>query len=85
MRRRAQLFAEAKTNYPTVFPRMKIHYYRRYFERQALNNAVLLSFRRYHRDNTFFERTLADNGGDLRRMIAFFKTFHSDQIPATFR
>jgi predicted aminopeptidase len=85
MRRRAQLFAEAKTNYPTVFPRMKIHYYRRYFERQALNNAVLLSFRRYHRDNTFFERTLAENGGDLRRMIAFFKTFHSDQIPATFR
>jgi predicted aminopeptidase len=85
MRRREQVFAEAKTDYPTVFPRMKTPYYRRYFERQPLNNAVLMSFRRYHHDTTFFEQTLADHDHDLRQTIDFFKTLRPDQIPETFR
>jgi predicted aminopeptidase len=85
MRRREQLFDAAKANYPTVFPRMKTSYYRGFFEHLKLNNAVLLSFRRYHRDTTFFEQALAANGGDLRRTIAFFKTLRPAQIPMTFR
>lgn len=85
LRQRVQIFTEATADYPTVFPHMKTLYYRRFFERRTLNNAVLLSFRRYHRDTTFFERTLADHGGELRRMIAFFKTFRPEQIPVTFR
>ena len=85
LQRRADLFTQAKVNYPTVFPCMKTSYYRRFFEHRTLNNAVLLSFRRYHRDITFFERLLAEHGGDLRRLIAYFKTFRPEQIPATFR
>jgi predicted aminopeptidase len=82
--RREPLFAAAKRNYSTVFPRMKTTYYQRYFEHQTLNNAVLLSFRRYHRNTSYFEDTLAAHGGDLRRMIAYFKTLHPDQLPARF-
>lgn len=85
LHRRAQLFAEAVAAYPEVFPRMKTPDYRTFFERQPLNNAVLLAFRVYHSDPAFFERALAEQGGDLRRMIAFFKTLRADQIPAQFR
>jgi predicted aminopeptidase len=85
LQRRAELFAEAKTAYPAVFPRMKTAAYRRFFERRPLNNAVLLSFHRYNRDMTFFENALATHGGDLRQMITAFTTLRPDQLPATFR
>lgn len=84
LHRRAQIFAQAVTAYPDVFSRMKTTDYRTFFERQPLNNAVLLAFRVYHRDPTFFEQALAEQGGDLRRMIAYFKTLRADQIPAQF-
>jgi predicted aminopeptidase len=85
LHRKAQLLAEAAAAYPEVFPRMQTTRYRNFFERQPLNNAVLLAFRVYHRDTTFFEQALAEQGGDLRRMIAYFKTLRADQIPAKFR
>src|SRR5712691_4326036 len=85
LRRRAQIFTEAVTAYPDVFSRMKTPDYHTFFERQPLNNAVLLAFRVYHRDPAFFEHALAEQGGDLRRMIAYFKTLRADQIPAQFR
>jgi predicted aminopeptidase len=85
LHRREQIFADAKAAYPTVFPTMKTTYYQRYFERRTLNNAVLMSFRQYHDDTTFFAQALAAHGGDLRRMIAAFKTFDAAQIPASFR
>ena len=82
--RREHLFAEAKTSYPAVFLHMKTPYYRRYFERRTLNNAILLSFRRYHRDNSYFEAALAANDGDLRRMIVQFRSLRPDQLPKHF-
>ena len=85
LQRKAQILAEAVAVYPEVFPRMQTMGYRHFFERQSLNNAVLLAFRVYHRDTTFFEQALAEQGGDLRRMIAYFKTLRADQIPAQFR
>ena len=86
LRRKAELLVEAAAAYPEVFPRMQTTAYRNYFERQPLlNNAVLLTFRVYHSDTTFFEQALAEQGGDLRRMIAYFKTLRADQIPAQFR
>ena len=85
LQRREQLFDEAKTAYPTVFPHMKTTYYRRFFERRTLNNAVLLSFHRYNRNMTFFEHALTTHEGNLRQMIAAFKTWRADQIPADFR
>ncbi len=85
LQQRERIFAEAKTNYPQVFPRMKTKRYQRYFERRQLNNAVMLSFRRYHRDTRFFEAAWAAQGGDVRRLIAYFETFRPDQIPAKFR
>jgi predicted aminopeptidase len=85
LQRKAQILAEAVAAYPEVFPRMQTTGYRTFFERQSLNNAVLLAFRVYHRDTTFFEQALAEQGGDLRRMIAYFKTLRADQIPAQFR
>ena len=78
---REQLFAAAKRNYPAVLPRMKTIYYRHYFERQPLNNAVLLSFRRYNRNTSYFEDVLAAHGGDVRRLIAYFKSLPPDQLP----
>ena len=85
LQRKAQIVAEAAAAYPEVFPRMQTTGYRNFFERQPVNNAVLLAFRVYHRDTTFFEQALAEQGGDLRRMIAYFKTLRADQIPAKFR
>jgi len=85
LRLRAQLFAEAVAAYGEVVSRMKTPDYRTFFERQPLNNAVLLAFRVYHHDPAFFEQALAEQGGDLRRMIAYFKTLGPDQIPAQFR
>jgi predicted aminopeptidase len=84
LHRREQLFADAKTGYPAVFPDLKTPYYRRYFERRLLNNAILLSFQQYHSDVAFFEQALAEYNGDLRRMIVAFKTLRPDQIPASF-
>ncbi len=85
LRQREHIFVDAQRNYPAVFPRMKTAWYRRYFEGHTLNNAVLLAFRRYHRDTTFFDQALAAHGGDLRRMIVSFKTLRPDDIPVTFR
>jgi predicted aminopeptidase len=85
LQRKAQILAEAAAAYPEVFPRMQTMGYRNFFERRPVNNAVLLAFRVYHRDTTFFEQALAEQGGDLRRMIAYFKTLRADQIPAKFR
>ena len=85
LQRKAQILAEAAAAYPEVFPRMQTTSYRNFFERQSVNNAVLLAFRVYHRDTTFFEQALAEQGGDLRRMIAYFKTLRADQIPTKFR
>ncbi|ETX06045.1 MAG: hypothetical protein ETSY2_19450 [Candidatus Entotheonella gemina] len=85
LERRQAIFEAARTNYPSVFPKMKTKSYRRYFEGRQLNNAVLLSFRRYHRDTSFFEDALTANGGDLRRMIVAFKKLGKEDIPASFR
>jgi predicted aminopeptidase len=85
LQRREEIFADAKATYPQVFPRMKTTAYQRYFERQALNNAVLLSFRRYHQDTEFFETALAAQNGDLRRFITYCKSLRPHQIPTTFR
>jgi predicted aminopeptidase len=85
LHRREQLFAEAKVAYPSVFPDMKTPYYQRYFEQRTLNNAMLISFQQYHHDTAFFEQALIEHGGDLRRMIATFKTLRPHQIPASFR
>ena len=85
LQRKAQILAEAAAAYPEVLSRMQTTSYRNFFERQSVNNAVLLAFRVYHRDTTFFEQALAEQGGDLRRMIAYFKTLRADQIPAQFR
>jgi predicted aminopeptidase len=82
---REQIFAQAIDAYPAVFPYMKTAHYQRFFEQRTLNNAVLLSFRLYYRDSAFFERALLAHGGDLRQMIAFFKTLRPDQIPTAFR
>jgi predicted aminopeptidase len=85
LQRKAQILAEVTAAYPEVFPRMQTTGYRNFFERQPVNNAVLLAFRVYHRDTTFFAQALAEQGGDLRRMIAYFKTLRTDQIPEQFR
>lgn len=85
LRRKAEIVATAVAEYPQVFPRMQTTAYRGFFERQPLNNAVLLAFRVYHRDTTYFERLLADHGGDLRRLIAYCKTMRAEQIPVQFR
>lgn len=85
LRQREQIFAAAASDYPSVLPRMKTKRYQRYFERRTLNNAVLLSFRRYNRDMSFFEREFAAHDGDLRRLIDYFKTLKPEDIPETFR
>lgn len=85
LRRREILFDQAVATYPDLFPRMKTPAYRRYFEGRTLNNALLLSFRVYNRDMTFFEDALAARGGDLRRAIAYFRTLRARDIPAAFR
>ena len=85
LRRREIAFDEAVTTYPDLFPRMKTPAYRRYFEGRTLNNALLLSFRVYNRDTTFFDDVLAARDGDLRRAISYFKTLRARDIPEVFR
>jgi len=85
LQRKAALIAEAVATYSTVWPRMRTTAYRQYFTQRPVNNAALLAFRVYHRDTTFFEHALAAQDGDLRRLIAYFKTLRADQIPAQFR
>ncbi len=85
LQRRQTLFDEAAVTYPALFPRMKTHAYRRFFEGRTLNNALLLSFRVYNRDTTFFDDALAAHDGDLRRAIAYFKTLRARDIPGAFR
>lgn len=83
--RREAIFEAARTNYPSVFPKMKTPSYKRYFEGRQLNNAVMLSFRRYNQDMSFFEDALAKHDGDLRHMIMAFKKLRKEDIPASFR
>ena len=47
LQRKAQILAEAAAAYPEVFPRMQTTGYRNFFERQPVNNAVLLAFHVY--------------------------------------
>lgn len=82
---REQIFAEAKANYPQVLPRMKTTAYQGYFTHRTLNNAVLLSFRRYHRGTAFFDQILAAYHGDVRQMLSYFKTLRAEEIPAEFQ
>ncbi len=81
---REQIFTDAVREYPRVFPRLKTQRYQRYFERRTLNNAILLSFRRYNRDQSFFEQAFEAHDGDIRRLLDFFKTLGPDDIPKTF-
>lgn len=85
LQRREQLFTEAVTGYTPVAAQMRTTQYQKFFERRALNNAVLLAFRTYNRDPAFFERLLAAQGGDLRRLIVYCKTLRTEQIPEGFR
>ncbi len=81
LHRRQRLFAQAKANYAMVLPRLQTPYYRQFFVYRPLNNAVLLSFRRYHHYRDIFARMLAAHDGDLRRMLATLKAMSSDQLP----
>lgn len=83
--RRKTLFEKAKNAYPSIFPHMKTSYYRTFFDNLTLNNAVLLSFRRYHHDPLFFESSLAGHGGNLPQMIFSFRSLSASQIPSKFR
>ena len=83
--RRGKLFERARTDYASIISQMKTGLYENFFEWRTLNNAVLLSFRRYHHDTDFFEEALTKHEGNLRQMIASFKTLRADQIPVTFR
>lgn len=85
LEQREVIFEAARTNYPSVFPNMRTKSYRKYFEGRQLNNAVMLSFRRYNQDMRFFEEALARHGGDLRRMIVAFKELRQEDIPASFQ
>jgi predicted aminopeptidase len=85
LERREAIFTAARTDYPSVFPKMKTKSYSRFFEGRELNNAMMLSFRRYNQDMSFFERALANNGGDLRRLLVVFKQLGKEDIPASFR
>ena len=85
LERREAIFKAASINYSSVLPKMKTPSYKKYFERRQLNNAVMLSFQRYHRDMRFFEDALAKSDGDLRRMIAAFKALGKEDIPASFQ
>lgn len=85
LRRREEIFTAAVEDYPKVFPQMKTTSYRRFFEKRTLNNALLMSFRVYNRDTSYFEQIFADHGHDLRRMILYLKTLRADQIPEKFR
>lgn len=85
LRQRQEIFADAVARYPEIFPRLKTATYRQFFAQRTLNNALLLTFRVYHRDTSFFDQALAAQGGDLRQFIAYCRTLRSEQIPATFR
>ncbi len=85
LKRRKVIFTAARTNYPSIFPKMKTQLYRRYFEGRQLNNAVMLSFRRYNQDMSFFETALADQNGDLSAMVNAFKQLGKEDIPKSFR
>lgn len=85
LERREQIFTDAVREYPTVFPQMKTHRYQRFFERRRLNNALLLSFRRYNRDMSFFEDAFEAHDGNIPRLLEFFKTVGPEDIPETFR
>ena len=85
LHRREVVFAEARDQYPKVFPQMRTQWYRRYFKRRPLNNAVLLSFRRYNQDMSFFETALASHNGDLSAMLMAFQSLRAEDIPAVFQ
>lgn len=84
LKQREQIFTAIVSDYPLVLAQMKTTRYHRYFERRSINNAVLLSFRRYNQDMVFFERAYVEHGESLRRLIAFFKTLEADDIPEVF-
>jgi len=86
IRSRELRLEQAKTDfYTSTVPQMKTTRYKHFFERRVLNNAVFLSFRRYHYDTSYFEKVLAEQGGDLHLMIDSFMKLRREQIPSAFR
>ena len=82
---REAIFERAMEQYRALFPRRprkgdspEEAKKPRAFERQRLNNAVILSFTTYHQSTPALRAQLAACGGDLRTFIAWMKRHYGN-------
>jgi predicted aminopeptidase len=84
LRRREEIFQSIKEEFKEIKGQLKTDCYKD-FEKIELNNAVLLAHRRYIHGLEKFEILYENFGGDLRKVVEFFKKVQeSKEKPSSF-
>ncbi len=71
--RREAVFAQAKERFAGTLPQYHARTYGGFLKKN-LNNALILSYGRYHARTDLFDRIFEAHGRDLRATVAFFAT-----------
>jgi len=80
LQQRLDLFADAQQHFKKTLPQYHNSNYRNFLQ-WKLNNARLLSYRRYHSKQEDFERVFLNAGSDMARAIAVFSTCSQQPNP----
>jgi predicted aminopeptidase len=83
IRKREEIFRQAKADYRALRPRLRTTTYD-YFLRITLNNAVLLSFWRYHGDLDLLEEVFVALGRSLPDTLDLFREAEKQDDPIAF-
>jgi predicted aminopeptidase len=84
LRGREEIFRSIKEEFKEIKGRLKTDCYK-YFDRMEINNAVLLAYRRYIHRLEKFEILYEHFGGDLKKVVEFFKEVQkSKKTPSSF-
>ncbi len=76
--RREEVFSRAKERFGAEAAKYHVAAYTGFLKRE-LNNALILSYGRYHARTDLFDRAFEAHGRDLRATVAWFKTLEGEK------
>ena len=80
IKKRGAIYKKYQTLFEkTIVPKLKTKKYQ-HFPKIKLNNALILSFRRYYYDLTLFEKVFHHMDNDIKKTITFFKLIENTKL-----